>query len=120
MLLSSIVNDYATIAETGSLTTEIRNGISCSFADARSTIMLLINEPNNDDGQEIKLNNNLIKTTTGNNSITARALYKNKISCKPSLNVFMLCNEIQNLERAEQATIERLNIIKFSFTCVEK
>ena len=73
-LLMSILNDYATVAEPDLLTTKIRNGISCSLVNAKSTRMLLLSEPNNDDGREIKLNNNLIKTITGNDSITKRAL----------------------------------------------
>ena len=58
--LSSILNDYATIAEPDLLTTKMRNGISCSLVNAKGTRMLLLSEPNNDDGREIKLNNNLI------------------------------------------------------------
>jgi phage/plasmid-associated DNA primase len=46
-------------------------------------------------------------------------LYKNTITFKPSFNVFMLCNEIPNLEKVEQAMIDRLSIIKFNLSFVE-
>jgi hypothetical protein len=113
-LLASILNDYATTAELDLLTTKIKKFISCSLFNAKSARMRLVSEPNNDDGLEIKLNNNLIETMTGNDLITTRALYKDSITFKPSLNVFMLRNEIQNLER------KTLNLIRFSFTSVEK
>ena len=69
--------DYSTVGETDMLTSKIRNGISCSLVNARNTRMILVSEPSNDDNNEIKLNNNLIKSITGNDPITARALYKN-------------------------------------------
>ncbi len=82
--------------------------------------MLLISEPSNDDGREIKLNSSLIKTITGNDSITARALYKNRITTKPTLNVLVLCNAIADTEKVERAMIDILSIITLMSTCVER
>jgi len=116
--LNSILGDYATVAESDLLTSKIRNGVSCSLVNARNTRVILVSEPSSEDGKEVKLNNTLIKSITGNDRITARALYQNTISFDPTFNVFMLCNEIPSLEKVEKAMIERLNIIKFEFTFV--
>ena len=116
--LNSILGDYATVAESDLLTSKIRNGVSCSLVNARNTRVILVSEPSSEDGKEVRLNNTLIKSITGNDRITARALYQNTISFDPTFNVFMLCNEIPSLEKVEKAMIERLNIIKFEFTFV--
>lgn len=118
--LGSILKDYSTTAESDFLTSKMRNGISCSLVKARNTRLLLLSEPSNDNNQEMKLNNSLIKSITGNDEITARALYKNTETFKPTFNVFLLCNEIPNLEKVEYAMIERLNIIKFKLTFTTK
>ena len=119
--LSSILKGYATTAESDFLTSKMRNGISCTLVNSRNTRMLLLSEPNNDEeGREMKMNNALIKSITGNDEITARALYKNSITFKPTFNVFLLCNEIPSLEKVEYSMIERLNIIKFGLTFVNE
>jgi putative DNA primase/helicase len=117
--LSEILGDYAT-SETDLLTTRLRHGISCSLVNAHNTRVLLLSEPSNEDGQELKLNNNLIKSLTGNDEVTVRALYKNTVTFKPTFNVFMLCNEIPSFEKVEPAMIERLSMIRFPYTFVEK
>jgi len=118
--LSHILKDYATTAESDFLTSKMRNGISCSLINAKNTRLLLLSEPNSDDNSEMKLNNALIKSITGNDEITARALYRNSETFKPTFNVFMLCNEIPSLEKVEFSMLERLNIIKFNLTFVDK
>jgi len=118
--LGSILRDYATTAESDFLTSKMRNGISCSLIKARNTRLLLLSEPANDNDREMKLNNALIKSITGNDEITARALYKNSETFKPTFNTFLLCNEIPNMEKLEFAMIERLNIIKFKLTFTTK
>lgn len=118
--LGSILKDYSTTAESDFLTSKMRNGISCSLVKAKNTRLLLLSEPSNDDYKEMKLNNALIKSITGNDDITARALYKNSETFKPTFNTFLLCNEIPNMEKVEYAMIERLNIIKFKLTFTTK
>ena len=67
-----------------------------------------MSEPNNDDeGREMKMNNGLIKSITGNDEITGRALHKNSITFEPTFNVFLLCNEIPSLEKVEYSMIEQ-------------
>jgi putative DNA primase/helicase len=88
--LSNILKDYATTAEADFLTSKMRNGISCTLINAKNTRMVLLSEPSNDNDQEMKLNNALIKSLTGNDNITARALYKNAETFKPTFNVFLL------------------------------
>lgn len=118
--LSHILKNYATTAESDFLTSKMRNGISCSLINAKNTRLLLLSEPNSEDNSEMKLNNALIKSITGNDEITARALYRNSETFKPTFNVFLLCNEIPNMEKVEFSMIERLNIIKFNLTFVDK
>jgi putative DNA primase/helicase len=92
--LNSILGDYATVAKCDLRTSKITNGVSCSLVNAKNTRVILVSEPSSEDGREVKLNNTLIKSITGNDRITARALYQNTTSFDPTLNVFMLCNEI--------------------------
>ncbi len=73
--LTSILGDYATVAESDLLTSKIKNGVSCSLVNARNTRVVLVSEPSSEDGKEVRLNNTLIKSITGNDRITARALY---------------------------------------------
>ncbi len=80
--------------------------------------MILVSEPSSEDGTEVKLNNTLITSITGNDRKTARALYQHTISFDPTFNVFMMCNETPSLEKVEKAMIERLHIMKFEFAFV--
>ena len=67
----------------------MRNGISCTLIKAKHTRMALLSEPSNDNGHEMKLNNALIKSLTGNDNITARAVYKDSETFKPTFNVVL-------------------------------
>ena len=71
--LDSVLGDYATVAESDLLTSKIENCVSCSLVNARNTRVILVSEPSSEDGKEVKLNNTLIKSITGNDRITARA-----------------------------------------------
>ncbi len=81
--------------------------------------MASLTEPNNGDGREIKLRNNLIERIIGSDYHN-ESLVKKRNHLQPSFSVFMLCSEIPNLERAEHAMIERLDMIEFIFTFVDK
>ena len=51
----------------------MRNGISCALINVKSTRMVVLSEPSNDNDQEMKVNNALIKSLSGNDNITTRA-----------------------------------------------
>ncbi len=98
-LLNSILGDCATDAKSNLLTSKMRNGISYSLVNAKNTRVILVSEPSSEEGEEVKVNNTLIKSITGNDRITAQTLNQNTISFDPMLNVCMLCNEIPSLEK---------------------
>ena len=53
----------------------------------------------NDNDQEMKLNDALIKSLSGNDNNAARALCKHSETFKPTFTVFLSCNDVPTPEK---------------------
>ena len=106
---SNDVKEIVATIEPDLLTSKIKGGVSSTLAQSKNSRVVMLSEPPNDNDNETHLNSSLIKSRTGNDSITRRALYRNAETFKPTFNVFLLCNDIPTLERVEPAMILRLN-----------
>ena len=60
-----------------------------------------------------KLNSKRIKSLTGSDTISARALYKDQINFVPHCKIMMLTNVKPEFDADDQALIDRLNFIPF-------
>jgi len=78
--------------------------------------LLMSTEPESEETIKVKT----IKKATGGDIINARKLFQNDFSFKPQFKLFTLTNDIPNLSKLERAIEERINIINFPNTFVNK
>jgi putative DNA primase/helicase len=61
-----------------------------------------------------KLNAVRVKSLTGNDDISARALYGNQMTFRPSCKILMLTNHKPEFDISDQAMLDRLKLIPFA------
>lgn len=79
--------------------------------------LIIASEPEN---KNQTLNASFIKLITGNDKLTARALHENKIiTFIPNFNLFILCNDIPNFDKNDDAIWSRCRCVEFPIKFVE-
>lgn len=122
-LLTSIIHgalgDYYLQAESTFLTSKHEAGkANSTLANAKGCRYLSISEPE-DTTLESTFNMGLIKTLTGRDIISTRALYKDNIQYVPQFAPFIQCNQIPKLNSVGNAEKRRFKIINFPFQFVD-
>ncbi len=84
----------------------------------RGVRYFLTTEPESDN--ETKFNIGLVKSTTGNDSITTRDLNKSNITYSPQFTPFMQCNKKPKIDNIDNAIKNRFKIINFPFSFVDE
>jgi len=64
--------------------------------------------------EKSKLNSKRIKALTGQDEISARALYQDQITFTPQAKLIMLTNEKPEFDTSDRAIIDRINFIPFT------
>jgi P4 family phage/plasmid primase-like protien len=118
-LLTSIIHgalgDYYLQAESTFLTSKHEAGkANSTLANAKGCRYLSVSEPE-DTSLESTFNMGLIKTLTGRDIISTRALYKDNIQYIPQFSPFIQCNQIPKLNSVGNAEKRRFKIINFPF-----
>ena len=112
-LVGKTLGDYYKKLDIVFLTGRKTNSSNASpeMADKKGIRMCVMDEPNKGD----KMNIGLMKNLTGGDEVTARALYGNQIYFKPQFKLFMVCNDIPELEEsgADFSIWRRLKAILF-------
>jgi P4 family phage/plasmid primase-like protien len=91
--------------------------ISPEIVQLKNKRFLHISEPNPDD----KIQQSRYKSTTGNEKISARALFSNDIeSYIPSFTPFISCNQMPIFEKIDEAIRRRSILIHFKFRFTSK
>jgi P4 family phage/plasmid primase-like protien len=96
--------------------TKKSNEASPEMADKNGVRLLMSTEPESEETIKVKT----IKKVTGGDIINARKLYQNDFSFKPQFKLFIQTNDIPNLSKLDRAIEERINIINFPNTFVNK
>ena len=115
--MEMILNDYM-ISSDISLLTNKRNNSSNASPDLirmKGVRMIAFQEPETND----KLRTGLLKQLSGNDSIIARALYKDPISFKMQSTLFLCCNDLPSITSQDGGTWRRIRVIDFSSRFVE-
>ena len=78
---------------------------------------LSISEPESDINSPLKVD--FIKSITGGDLITCRALHKNNITYRPQFTPFLQCNDMPTLNKMDGGINRRLKVINYPFKFVE-
>ncbi len=118
-IIQGALGDYFQTAENTFLTSQIKAGApNPTLANAKGARYLSISEPE-DVAIESTFNMGLIKTLTGKDKISTRALYKDNIVYLPQFTPFIQCNDIPKLNKVDNAVKRRFKIINFPFQFVD-
>lgn len=113
-LLASALGDYSTVAAT-SLVTGKRGGAdnaSPQLSALEGKLSVFLQEPN--PNETIKIG--MIKELSGNDAITARALFKNNRTFTPKFKLIIVCNTAIEIPNIDVAFTNRLIVIPFEST----
>lgn len=78
--------------------------------------VVVVNEPEENEGDKgLKFNIEFVKKITSNDTISARALYKNKIEYEANFSTFVQCNDVPELDKVDGAVKRRFVLIVFPF-----
>jgi len=113
-LLASALGDYSTVAAT-SLVTSRRGGAenaSPQLSALEGKLAVFLQEPNPDETIRI----GMIKELSGNDAITARALFKGNRTFIPKFKLIIVCNSAIEIPNIDLAFMNRLIVIPFEST----
>lgn len=110
--ITSLFNTYSATVSV-SMFTEKRANSSAATPDVYSTIgkrLVSMQEPDSDS----IFRTGLIKEMTGNDEMTARALYQDPVLFTPQFKIICCCNELPKIQDADDGGIwRRLKVIRF-------
>ena len=113
-----ILGDYAAVIPTSYLTSK-RNQVgtaSPELAALKGIRFGLINEPTAED----KLNDGKLKEITGGDEMIGRALFKEPVTFKPQLKVFVCTNNLFEINDRTEGLWRRIRIVPFESKFVRK
>jgi P4 family phage/plasmid primase-like protien len=121
-LLSTIIEkalgNYYYQAQSSFLSTKYEaDKPSPTLARCQGVRYLSISEPESDANSPLKVD--FIKSITGGDPITCRALHKNNTTYKPQFTPFLQCNEMPKLNKIDGGITRRLEVIDYPFKFVE-
>lgn len=109
--LEKLLGDYFKAATGGFFSGEVKKG-TCDpeLVDTIHRRCISVNEPS----KGIKLAGSFIKSLTGDDYITARPLYKDPLTWKPTAKHIITCNDIPSTDDLSEGFKRRLIIIPFT------
>ena len=117
-ILRFCLGDYFLVAENTFLTSSFKAGSpNPTLADSKSVRYLYVSEP--DDGKDSRFNVDFIKSTTGGDPITTRALYGKNITFIPQFSVQVQCNAKPKLGKIDKGIVRRIKIIPYLLNFVD-
>ena len=113
-IVRKILGDYSNTMSVASIMVKshVGDGATPAMAKLPGKRLVIINEPN----EKHELDAGLIKTMTGGETITARALYGEVVEFIPEFTPFMLANKIPRCPESDEALWRRLLIVYFGRT----
>lgn len=113
-LLASALGDYSTVAATSLVTGKRGSADSASpqLSALEGKLAVFLQEPN--PNETIKIG--MIKELSGNDAITARALFKGNRTFTPKFKLIIVCNTAIEIPNIDAAFTNRLIVIPFEST----
>jgi putative DNA primase/helicase len=118
-ILEKCLGSYYQQSDSNLLTGDSKSATNSTLANAKYSRLLVLSEPDDTDDKSYKLKTSLVKSITGNDTITVRDLYKSNISFKPKFNVILQCNKKPDIDKLDIAIESRLKVIHYPFTFIE-
>jgi P4 family phage/plasmid primase-like protien len=117
--VKSAIGEYFMVAENSFLTSSFRAGqANPTLANCNGVRYLLVSEPDNGTKSN-SINVDFVKSVSGGDEITCRALYSDNKTFKPQFTVFMQCNSKPSLGKLDNGIQRRLKIIDYPFSFVD-
>lgn len=115
-LFQSIMGDYASTISISLLTNKrsASNAASPEMAGCKGKRFIVFQEPENDD----KIHVGHMKELTGNDKISARALFKEPIEFFPQFKTILTCNKLPFIPSNDGGTWRRLRVAPFEMKFV--
>ena len=115
-LLQSILGDYATTISITLLTAKraASNAASPEMAKCKGVRFVVFQEPENDD----KIHVGHMKELTGNDKISARALFKEPVDFYPQFKTVLTCNKLPFIPSNDGGTWRRIRVSPFEVSFV--
>jgi len=113
-LLATALGDYSAVAATSLVTAKRGNADNASpqLSALEGKLSVFLQEPN--PNETIKIG--MIKELSGNDAITARALFKNNRTFIPKFKLIIVCNTAIEIPNIDIAFTNRLIVIPFEST----
>jgi P4 family phage/plasmid primase-like protien len=110
-LIEKCVGDYYTIVPVSLLTNKraASNSAQGELVRTKGKRFAVMQEPCEGD----KINIGLMKELSGNDTITARGLYKENVDFKPQFKMFMTCNDLPDVPSNDGGTWRRIRVLQF-------
>lgn len=86
------------------------NGASPEVVHTKGARFAITNEPSAED----KINTGLMKELTGCDTIVGRGLFKDVVEFKPQFKLFVLCNDLPEVQSNDGGTWRRIKVIKYT------
>jgi len=86
------------------------SGASPELADKKGVRCCPLDEPKATD----QINTSFMKILTGGDEVTARALYREPVYFKPQCKLFLICNELPEINADDEGTWRRIKTIRFT------
>lgn len=112
--MSSALGDYATVAATSLVTGKRSNADAANpqLSALEGKLAVFLQEPN--PNETIKIG--MVKELSGNDAITARALFKGNRTFTPKFKLIIVCNSAIEIPNIDIAFTNRLIVIPFEST----
>jgi len=113
-LIKKALGKYHYTAEPTFLTTIIKANVpNPTYVECKGIRYLSVSEPDNG-AENCCLNVELIKSLSGRDAITTRALFEMNKTFQNTFSVFLQCNNKPTLNKLDNAVVERLKCIPFT------
>lgn len=116
-LLQKTLKDYAGIFNVSMLTNKRvnSNDTNSELVQSKGKRFMVLQEPD----EKQTLNAGLLKEMSGNDTMSARALYKEPIEIKPQFKMVLTCNTLPNLPSDDGGVWRRVRLVEFTSKFVE-
>ena len=112
-LLQKMLPEFVqTMALSGLAEKRDYNAPNSTLVAAKDARMLFVHELNNN----MRLDENLVKTSTGEDTVVARAMYKSEIEFKPHYKLILTVNHFPQVNWDDYAMARRIRLIPFLHT----